>query len=253
MNVYDYVPPLVAERLRASSLLSPFAQSYLGYLREQRYAIGAVQYYLSCLSHFTHWAASQQFELPELPSQVHYFLYQHLPRCRCIYPVARSLRHSRAALQNFIAVVIKAGVKLGAEPFGQVDEHLQQFEHFLEHTKGLANASRKWGIGNVRPLVLLAGTALPTPDQLRQFLSREQSRLKVGSIKLVATAVRCYLRWRAFHNGESIEHLLPLVMSPANWRLAALPKTLTPDELKRLLDAFPPGMPSRLRAFVITL
>jgi integrase len=62
--------------------------------------------------------------------------------------------------------------------------------------------------------------------------------------------VRSYLRFRAFE-GDRVEHLLPIVGSPANWRLAPLPQTLNQSEVRRLLDAFPPGLPSRLRCYAI--
>jgi len=52
--------------------------------------------------------------------------------------------------------------------------------------------------------------------------------------------VRSYLRFRAFE-GNAVAHLLPIVASPASWRLAPLPQTLTPSEVQRLLGAFPPS------------
>jgi len=46
-------------------------------------------------------------------------------------------------------------------------------------------------------------------------------------------------------------HLLPVIASPANWRLAPLPQTLSPSEVARLLDAFPPELPSHLRGYAM--
>ncbi|MCL1861151.1 MAG: tyrosine-type recombinase/integrase [Proteobacteria bacterium] len=206
--------------------------------------------HLSSLSHFTLWAASQQFELSGLVRQVDRFLYRHLPQCRCGYPVIRKLRDLRAALNHLIAVVVKTGVRLDAGSLSQVDEHLQLFDHYLEHAKGLAYGTRRWKIHFVRPLLLMTGTALPSPNQLRRFLHQAQSRLSIATIQSVVKAVRSYLRFRAFQ-GESVEHLTPIVMSPACWRLAVLPKTLSSDDLQRLLDAFPPGTPSRHRGYAI--
>jgi integrase len=66
----------------------------------------------------------------------------------------------------------------------------------------------------------------------------------------MATALRSYLRFRAFE-GDRVEHLLPLIASPACWRLAPLPQTLSRVEVAQLLDAFPPELPSRLRSYAI--
>jgi integrase len=66
----------------------------------------------------------------------------------------------------------------------------------------------------------------------------------------MSTALRSYLRFRAFE-GDRVEHLLPLIASPAYWRLAPLPQTLSGVEVAQLLDAFPPELPSRLRSYAI--
>jgi integrase len=66
----------------------------------------------------------------------------------------------------------------------------------------------------------------------------------------IACALRSYLRFRAFE-GDRVEHLLPVIASPARWRLAALPQTLSHADVERLLGAFPPGLPSRLRSYAI--
>jgi integrase len=67
---------------------------------------------------------------------------------------------------------------------------------------------------------------------------------------VIAGVLRSYLRFRAFE-GDLVEHLLPVIGSPARWRLAPLPQTLSRVDVERLLDAFPPGLPSRLRSYAI--
>jgi len=117
--------------------------------------------------------------------------------------------------------------------------------------KGLTASTRRRRVVMLRPLASMPNeTGLPTPDQLRQFLRDELSRVSPASAGVTTTAVRSYLRFRAFE-GDRVEHLLPIVGSPANWRLAPLPQTLNQSEVRRLLDAFPPGLPSRLRCYAI--
>ena len=52
----------------------------------------------------------------------------------------------------------------------------------------------------------------------------------------MATALRSYLRYRAFE-GDRVEHLLPVIASPAHWRLAPLPQTLSRAEVEGLPNA----------------
>lgn len=249
MNVFDALTPLAASRLR-ESVVSPFVQAYWDRLCDQGYARSTVRLYLNCLAHFAHWATRQRIELCAIDRDVEHFIDQHLPRCRCAAPVQRT-QSVRSALEHFKTIVVDAGVRLRAEPLSPSDEQLQRFDRYLLQMKGLTASTRIRRLVIVRPLASLASAAgLPTQDQLRQFLRQELARVSAASAGVTTTAVRSYLRFRAFE-GYRVEHLLPIVASPANWRLAPLPQTLTPSEVQRLLDAFPPGLPSRLRCYAI--
>lgn len=250
MNVFDTVTPLVARRLRAS-VIGPFAQRYWDHLSEQGYAPSTVRVYLNCLAHFAHWATRRHLELAALDRHVKRFVEQHLLRCRCAAPVQCTAHSIRAALGHLRTTIIDAGVQLNAGPFSPIDEQLQRFDRYLLQMKGLAASTRRRRLVIIRPLASMAGTAgLPTPDQLRQFLRQELSRINAASAGVTTTAVRSYLRFRAFE-GDRIEHLLPIVASPASWRLAPLPQTLSPSEVQRLLNAFPRDLPSHLRCYAI--
>lgn len=250
MNVFDALTPLVATRLRAS-VVGPFAQAYWEHLSGQGYARSTVRVYLNCLAHFAHWATQRHVELAALDRHVKRFVEQHLPRCRCIAPVQRTTHSVRAALRHFKVVVTAAGVQLEADPLSPTDEQLQRFDRYLLQMKGLTASTRLRRLTIVRPLAAVADSAgLPTPDQLRRFLRQELSRASIASAGVTTTAVRSYLRFRAFE-GDRVQHLMPIVAAPASWRLAPLPQTLTPSEVERLLDAFPPGLPSRLRCYAI--
>lgn len=250
MDVFDVLDPQVAHRLRDSAVGS-FAQAYWDRLCEQGYAASTVRVYLNCLSHFAWWAARHRFELAELEDHVGRFVDQHLPRCRCAGRVQRVRHTVRAALEHLKTVVAAAGIRPKTAPLSPADEQLQRFDQYLDRTKGLSAATRLRRLVVVRPLAAMTtDAALATGDQLRQFLRQELSRISTGSVGATTTAVRSYLRFRAFE-GEDVRRLLPLVGSPPAWRLAPQPETLTVSEVQRLLDAFPPSLPSRLRGYAI--
>ena len=92
--------------------------------------------------------------------------------------------------------------------------------------------------------------ATPTADELRRFLAQELSRISPASAGSLASALRDYLRFQAL-GGARVDHLLPVIASPACWRLAPLPQTLSYSEVARLLDAFPPELPSHLRGYAM--
>lgn len=250
MDVFDALTPLASNRLRGGNL-SRFVQPYWDRLHERRYARHTVRLYLNCLSHFAHWAARQRFELSALDHQVERFIGQHLQRCRCSGGVQRTPHCLRAALKHLKVVIADSGVQFTSQQRGPVDEQLLEFDRHLQQLKGLAHSTRRRRLAIVRPLVAMTnGLGLLTPDQLRQFLRQELSRVSAASAGVTTSAIRSYLRFRAFE-GHRVDGLLAMVASPASWRLAPLPQTLTQGELERLIDAFPPGLPSRLRCYAI--
>ena len=147
-------------------------------------------------------------------------------------------------------VLASHGVAAVAGPVGPNDAVLQRFDEHLEQARGLAASTRRRRLQIVASLMLRTSSATPTAPELRQFITVGLTRVSAASGASLAGALRSYLRFRAFE-GDPVDHLLPVIASPAHWRLAPLPQTLSASELDRLLDAFPPDLPSRLRAFAI--
>lgn len=250
MDVLDALTELAASRLRASAL-APFVQPFWERLSEQRYSPGTARQYMNCVAHFAHWSRRRRFALQTLEQHVAAFLNEHLPRCTCAAPVQRSRNQVRAALQHLKAVVYASGVQQDARQGSLVDEQLLRFDDYLLHAKGLADSTRLRRTTIIRALLsMTSNSTTPSADELRQFLTQELSRVSAASGGVTATAVRSYLRFRAFE-GDRVEHLLPVVASPAHWRLAPLPQTLAPEEVNRLLVAFPVDLPSRLRCYAL--
>jgi integrase len=250
MDVFDALTELAAARLRASAC-APFAQPLWDRLSEQRYSPSTARQYLNCVAHFAHWSRRRRFTLQTLNQQVVAFVDEHLPRCTCAAPVQRSHNQVRAALQHLLAVVRASGVQQEGRHASPVDVQLLRFDNHLVHAKGLAGSTRLRRAAIVRALLCMTSNATtPSAEELRHFLALELSRVSAASGSVTATAVRSYLRFRAFE-GDRIEHLLPVVAAPAHWRLAPLPQTLTPDEVDRLLVAFPADLPSRRRCYAL--
>ena len=250
MDVFESLTELAAARLRASAL-APFVQPFWDRLSVQRYSSSTARQYMNCVAHFAHWSRRRRFALQSLDQNVAAFVDEHLPRCTCAAPVQRSRNQVRAALQHLLAVVSVSGVQQDSSPVGAADEQLRRFDDHLLHAKGLAGSTRLRRTAIVRALLsMTSNSTTPSAEELRHFLAQELSRVSAASGSVTATAVRSYLRFRAIE-GDRVEHLLPVVASPAHWRLAPLPQTLTPDEVHRLLVAFPADLPSRLRCYAL--
>lgn len=248
MDVFDALTTLAAKRIRASAVHA-YAQTYFDLLRVQGYAALTFRLYLNCLAHFALWSVRRRFDLTSFDRHAECFVYQHMPRCSCTGPVQRTAHCVRTALKHFRAVIVDAGIVV-AEPTDPIHAVLQRFDGYMQRIRGLAASTRRQRLAIIRPLASMAGDCLPSPELVRSFLHQQLSHLTPASAHVTTTAVRSWLRLLAFEGGR-VDQLPPLVASPANWRLAPLPQTLTPPEVERLLDAFPTDLPSRLRCLAI--
>lgn len=250
MDAFDSIRASRAAWLRASAL-APFVPAYWRRLTERHYAPDTVQHYMCGLAHFAHWSRRARFELGSLGSAAERFIAEHLPRCRCPHPVLRGPLLIRASLHHLQAVLVEHGIGAAAHRcVDPINDQLRRFDQHLRDAGGLADITRQRRRSIVAALLRSATCMTPSAGELRAFVAQEISRLSPVGGAAVATALRSYLRFRAFE-GDHVEHLLPLIVSPAHWRLAALPQTLSRCEVQQLLGAFPPELPSRRRAYAM--
>lgn len=249
MDAFDSLHPVPAAWLRDSSL-APFVPAYWSRLIERRYAPSTALAYLSCVAHFAHWSRRSQLDLGRLDQAAQRFMDQHLPRCACSHRAHRCRHEIRAALRQLQVVLTEAGVQSESDRGDPVEDELRRFDEHMRRAKGLAENTRIRQLKVVRSMLSHAASITPTADELRRFIAQEHARISPASAASVATALRSYLRFRTFE-GDRVAHLLALIASPACWRLAPLPQTLSRAEVAQLLDSFPPELPSRLRSYAI--
>lgn len=250
MDASDSLSATATTWLR-NGLFAPFVSAYVDHLTAGQYAPSTTRAYLGSIAHFSHWCCRRSLDLGDVHGSIEDFVRNHLPRCDCARRVQRSPHQVRAALSHLLTVLVNRGVAAAAGPAAPNDALLRRFDEHLQQAQGLAASTRRRRLKIVESLLLGATSAMPSASELRQFIAAELARVSPASGGALASALRSYLRFRAFE-GDAVEHLLPVILSPAHWRLAPLPQTLTASELDRLLGAFPPNLPSRLRgvAFV---
>lgn len=249
MDAFDSIRVSRAAWLRGS-FLAPFVPAYWRRLIERQYAPDTVQHYMCGLAHFAHWSRRARLDLDSVGPAVERFIDEHLPRCRCPHPVLRGPLLVRAALRHLQAVLADHGIHDDLRSVDPVDTELRRFDEHLRDANGLASSTRQRRRTVVASLLHTTSSMTPSADELRAFVAQEISRLSPVGGAAVATALRSYLRFRAFE-GDHVKQLLPLIVSPAHWRLAGLPQTLLRTEVEQLLSAFPPNLPSRRRAYAM--
>jgi len=164
--------------------------------------------------------------------------------------IARCLRH-------LLVVLDDAGVLSNSHEPSVIEDELNHFDEHMAHARGLAQSTRTKCVNIVRTLLQQTCGAsqdsltLPFADELQRFINLKIQHLKPSSAQSVASALRGYMKFRVSSCGDSVAHLLPLIASPAHWRLAPMPQTLSKAEVTKLLESFRPDLPSRLRAYAM--
>lgn len=138
-------------------------------------------------------------------------------------------------------------VRSSVVPADPIADELRRYDDHLRDVRGLAIGTRRNHCRIVAQLLRkkFAGgfvtMAKLRPADVRRFIAQQLGDSPSHSAAAqVATALRSYLRYRTIC-GDSVAGLSAVISSPVQWKLASLPRALKPDEVQRLLNAFPSG------------
>ncbi|MBP0596409.1 tyrosine-type recombinase/integrase [Paraburkholderia sp. LEh10] len=241
------------------SVLSPFAERYCDYLLERGYAPTTVNRYVKCVAHFAHWVAKRRIPAARVDYRlVNSFVSNHLSHCTCPDPIPRSAVDVRAALQHLLVVLGVRAVPwfLRDEPDAIRDE-VSRFIQHLEDVCGLADSTRYQRGRIIRDFLrqqfgdkCLDIAKLQIRDVYR-FVTQYPDSCGAGVAKASSVALRSYLRFRMTQYDDCVEALIAAVPNVARWRLAALPETLSDEEIRRILNSFDRETASGLRDYAM--
>jgi site-specific recombinase XerD len=243
-----------AERLRAG-LFGPHLDTLVAALCELGYARFTVRVRLRILDDFGRWLAQQRLQLADLQEQlVNRFLQQR--QCQ-----GRLRKGDALAVRHFLEHLRQQGAVRSPEP--TVDRSplailRRQYQSYLQTERGLAavTAASYWRF--IRRLLVERFGDAPihvqdlAPDDISAFLLRHARSSSPGVARLMVTALRSFFRYLFLH-GQTESDLTGAVPTVPAWRLAELPKYLTPEEVERVVRACERRSPAASRDHAIIL
>jgi len=250
-------PRRTREWLR-DSVLADVAERFEGYLHDHGYKALVIGLHLGGLAHFAHWLRRTGRRVGDIDEAlIRGFLDRHLPECRCIQPCLRKPVELRRALTLLLQWLQREGLAAGAlVRGGRLQKELEQFERYLCEVCGLAATTRYGYLRILRHFLSdrFAGQRINlsrvTAEEIGAFIERHAARWQPISQRSLGVALRSYFRFKAL-GGALVEPLKAAIPQVPRWRLASLPKTLTPAQIERILRAIDRTRPTGLRDYAM--
>ena len=125
-----------------------------------------------------------------------------------------------------------------------ITEELHRYDEHLRDVRGLAVGTRQDYLRVVGWLLQQKFAERPVdiaklrPEDVRRFLASQlDAHRTTSNASRLASALRSYFRYRTTC-GDQVGALNAVILTPAHWKLANLPRALKQDEVERLLNSF---------------
>src|SRR6185437_4780094 len=76
-----------------------------------------------------------------------------------------------------------------------------------------------------------------SPKQIRKFIKMFSCHYKSGSVGVVSTSLRSFLKYLSFQ-GFNVKKLIPAIPMIPNWKLSTIPQCLSDNQIKKFLSLF---------------
>jgi integrase/recombinase XerD len=249
--------PHAVKRMRANYFHYIF-DDYVSHLHLHGYAPGTIQCYCQAVEHFGYWLEKNHIPRNFVEqTRLHDFI-RHLIDCQCSLPRIKSIKTIRAAINQLFKIIPPA---IQAIPLTSVEydrsKIIQDFDAYLINVCGVAKNTiiyrKRYSLAFLHYVRLqeLSQIEQIRPQQIISFIKQFSSYYASGSIGVVSTSLRSFLKYTALL-GYKVKHLLGSVPNIPNWRLSQVPECLTSLEITKLLNIFNQQEASGQRNYAMT-
>jgi integrase/recombinase XerD len=241
-----FVRPETLDRIR-SSWLGPLIERYDTWLCERGYRVRTLATRVSILQQFgtfaqTHGAQGYE-ELPDhLEPFLQFWINRPDPRRTPDRP-PQVTRHARVAIEQMLRIVVPGFVgqprrQVIREPFA---DRVPGFSTYLRHERGLRDTTLDLYDEHLRAfaayLCVLERPDLQelSPAAVSGFLTEQSQGLCRATVRVRCAVLRVFLRY--LHRERLIARDLSLIVEAAPcYRLAHLPRSITVEDVQKVLD-----------------
>jgi site-specific recombinase XerD len=216
----------------------PHLDGFAASLERQGYSPDTAVRYLRAAAHLGHVMDENGADLSNIDLTV---FCEHLRSCRC--PRAKGGRRNHHTLYGarlFRRHLVESGVCRPAATIAADAEPplIIDFRRWLRKHRGASDATIKLYARDAFRLVqsLGADTIGWMPTDVRGYFMERASRSGSGTIEKLTTSLRAFLRYLAVEGRcqADLDHAVPAY---AHWRLAGMPRYLSPEQVSRLIAA----------------
>lgn len=216
--------------------LSSHLTVYAERLHDGGYAIQSGQLQLRMLGDFNIWLDRKRLGADEVNSSV---LERYI---RSRTKAGKLRKGDAAALKRMLRMLRDGQAEAPSAPPAAGQFVLEQYQHYLQQERGLAEGTIKKYTPIVRTfLTETFPLGIPdlfqiSPDNIARFVQRQAERITSKDAPTVVTALRSFLR-HLLHRGAIPTDLAACVPTIATWSQSKVPKFLAAEQIQSLLDS----------------
>lgn len=241
---------------RPEGPLAQYLSSFAFFLKAQGYSRSTAHKQLCFTADFSHWLKQKNVPLQNLNSDhVKNYLRHRRRKGKCCRSVAFVLEHIICFLRDEGILPL---LQVETPVLSPVEGYLREYETYLREDRALAETSIFTYIPCVRSFLIRkfgkkeVNLSKLHPHDMVEFIQYQASRLQKKRCKLMTCALRSFLNY-ARYRGEITLDLAAAVPGVAHWSRPAIPRAISADQVRELLDSIDQNTAIGLRDYAILL
>ena len=248
--------PKTLRRFRGG-ITGPHIDAFADDLERHGYAPSSAVRYIRAAAHLGCFVQRRGGVLKEIDLTMLDSFSCHLRRCRCPYFKRGKISyHAHFGVNLFHHHLVAHGIRK-SQPVQEATAApalVTAFCDWFRTHRGIKDPTLRHYARGATDLVRMLGEDVGqwNAQAVRNFLLERASQSGTSTTQALITSLRAFLRFLNFR-GECRDDLAIAIPAVAHWRLARLPRCLSAEEVKRLIDASDGTTPGRLRDRAILL